>query len=345
MRAFIRFLGGVRFSLALFFLSALLIGIFTLIDLSQKKQNALFSILICAFFINLFVSLCSRFPLRKSHLPFALAHCGLMMILASALIRGFFGSEGVLVVGKEGGYREMILDGDRASALLLPFKRACEKVGYSYEEMLHLWFSDGENAKHSIYPLQSSISLPLQEVMDAFAWESLPLFFQTGAFRLSRFLKSRKNTQIGWALAQEVFQSSHLPVEKPSELTASMKAHLYSCCLFFEGLQDKKGELRTRKLPYAVSLAKADGANHVCHLIFSEDNGVFHDAVIAVNQPYDTLDRYRFTLAGVDFSNDQAQLLVSWSPISSYWIISGTVLTVLGIILLFFQKMGGKRAY
>ncbi|MBS0652922.1 MAG: hypothetical protein JSR39_05255 [Verrucomicrobia bacterium] len=343
MRFVLRLLGSVHFSLALFCISALVAGASTLIDLPQRQQNSLFSVLICGFLINLFVSLCSRFPFRRSHLSFVLAHCGLMLILGGALIKGTFGFEGVLVVTKQGAHREIFLDGDRESALLQPFKRACEKMGYSYDEMLRLWFSDWKNRNQAVYAMEKVLPFPLQRVMDSLEWESLPHSFQSGALRLSRFLERRQTAHIRPELAREVFNNAHAPLPVISEWTTSLKAHLYSCCLFAEGLQDHQVQLKLKEIPYSSSLIEADEANYVCRLVVSDASGGSKDVVIGLNKPYDTIDGYRFTLREIAPSNHQAQLLVSWDPTSSVWMVTGTILTVLGIILLFIQKMKEKH--
>jgi hypothetical protein len=343
MRILIRFFGSVHFSIALFCTSALVVAAVTLIDLPQRQQNGLFSVLICGFLLNLFVSLCSRYPFQKSHLPFVLAHCGLLLIFGGAFVKGLLGFEGIFLVTKESSHREIVLDGHRESALLLPFKRACEKAGYPYLEMLPLWFSEWKSGHETIYAKEALLPVPLQHVMESFDWDALPLSFQNGALRLSQFLEARQNRQIGKGLAKEVFYNGHAPLLFISEWTALLKAHLYTCCLFVEGMQCPPVQLKLKEIPYSASLVNADEANHICHVALTDADGRLKDIAVGLNSPYDTADGYRFTLREIAPSNRQVQLLVSWDPTSSFWMAAGAALTGLGIILLFVQKMRGKH--
>ncbi|MBS0650522.1 MAG: hypothetical protein JSR93_05115 [Verrucomicrobia bacterium] len=227
--------------------------------------------------------------------------------------------------------------------MLLPFKSACEKAGYPYFEMLPLWLSESKSSEETIYAKEVLLPLPLQHVMESFDWDAVPLSFQEGALRLSQFLAVRQSMQIGTGLAKEVFYNVHAPLPIISEWTASLKAHLYACCLFLEGMHNPQIQLKLKEIPYSAFLVNADKANHICHMALTDPDGRLKDIAVGLNSPYDTADGYRFTLKEIAPSNRQVQLLVSWDPTSSFWMVTGAALTGLGIILLFIQRMRVKH--
>ena len=121
--------------------------------------------------------------------------------------------------------------------------------------------------------------------------------------------------------------------------TASEKAHLYSCCLFVEGLQNALFPLHLKEIPYAGTLLEVDEKNLSCSFSLKQRNGDVESVKVALNQPLDTTDGYRFVLQELGSFQDQALFLVSWNPISHHWLVAGALLTALGVVVLFIQKV------
>lgn len=339
MRDLLRFIGSIHFSLALFLFSAVVVACATFIDLSLEMQNGFFSLLIVGFFMNLLVALCRRYPFRRSHLAFIFAHCGLLVILGASLIRGYLGWEGVWIITKSCSQNELVREGHYPSVVLHPFQSACKKVGFSYETILSLWFEEWKNKAQSVFDPNQTLPFPVEKVMECLDWTALPVTLQQGALRLSYFLEKCRNAQISVTLAQEIFKNSQLPCKKGMSWTASEKAHLYSCCLFVEGLQHALFPLRLKEIPYAGTLLEVDDKNQTCSLSLKQSNGDVEIARIALNQPLDTADGYRFVLQELGSFQDQALFLVNWNPISHHWLVAGALLTVLGVVVLFIQKV------
>lgn len=178
----IKFLGSVWFAILLILLTALFVIAGTFIESasSSHKQasdfiysNPLFILLLWGFFINILVSLISRFPLKKHHLPFVLAHIGLLMLISGALLKITHGFQGFVQL-KEG---EQSVTAFRANSegITLQFKdRDKESFPLSHFKVL-AQFPHGE-AKHELWFKKEGVvlfghrPLPLNQV--------IPLRFQ-----------------------------------------------------------------------------------------------------------------------------------------------------------------------
>lgn len=343
-------IGSIHFSIALFCSSIFVIAVATLIELPQETQNGLFFILMVGFFLNLLFSLIRRFPFRLSHVSFVLAHCGLMIVLGSALVNGYFGWEGAWVVTKSGGQDEVVIGGDRTSQLLHPFKCAAEKAGYCHDDILSLWFKEWKNRGQSVFDKDQLLPLQVERVIEYLDWAALPVSFQIGAARLSCFLERLGGGQVNLGLAREIFKGPQFPVKaspstQPQEFLSlgvnwslAEKAHLYSCCLFVEGVGRAFISLHLKRIPYIGLLLGVDEVGQFCSLALTRQGGIEY-VQIALNRPFDTREGYRFTLQEIAPSGDQVQLFVSWRPLSNGWLWVGTVLTAVGVIILCFQKV------
>jgi hypothetical protein len=113
------FLGGIYFAIILIASTALFVISGTLIESSTDSHlhaasytygNPIFQLLLWLFFINILFAALRRWPFKPRHVPFLLTHLGLLMILAGALVKSYFGTQGNL----------SILEGSSSNQLLLP---------------------------------------------------------------------------------------------------------------------------------------------------------------------------------------------------------------------------------
>lgn len=120
MRRLYRFTGSIYFTLFLLLCSLLYVAAGTLIEAlfdSHGKAEQLaykqpaFLLLLSGFFLNILVAALRRWPWQKRHIPFLLAHLGLLMILSGTAIKSQFGLQGVMRLAEGSGTDRVWLPG------------------------------------------------------------------------------------------------------------------------------------------------------------------------------------------------------------------------------------------
>lgn len=118
MRKLVHFLGSITLALILIALTALLVIFGTLLESktgshlyasSLTYSHPWFHLLLGGFFLNIFVSTARRWPFRKKHIPFLLTHLGLLMVIAGVMIKGLFGTQGVMLLVEGGATQTLFL--------------------------------------------------------------------------------------------------------------------------------------------------------------------------------------------------------------------------------------------
>lgn len=103
-------LGSIYFAIGLLIATAIMVALGTFVEskFSSHKQasdwiyrNPLFLFILWGYFINILFAWLNRFPLRMRHIPFTVAHIGLLMLIAGVILKYTFGEQGYLIL-KEG---------------------------------------------------------------------------------------------------------------------------------------------------------------------------------------------------------------------------------------------------
>ena len=112
------FLGGIVFALLLIATTACFVILGTFLESATDSHryasqftygSPLFSMLLCGFFINIFISAIRRFPFKKSHIPFLITHLGMLMVLAGVLTKNLVGIQGTMIILEGNGSEEIFL--------------------------------------------------------------------------------------------------------------------------------------------------------------------------------------------------------------------------------------------
>lgn len=173
----IKFLGSVWFAILLILLTALFVIVGTFIEsaygshgqASEKiYSHPLFLILLWGFFINILISLLSRFPLKKHHLPFVLAHIGLLMMISGALLKITFGFQGFIQM-REGEKTTLAYRSNSEAVSIQP--RGQDKISYPLKDFKILArFDHGEMSQELWFKKEGVVlfgkrPLPLNQVI------------------------------------------------------------------------------------------------------------------------------------------------------------------------------------
>lgn len=103
-------LGSIYFAIGLLVLTAILVALGTFVEskFSSHKQasdwvyrNPLFLLILWGYFVNILFAWLNRFPLKMRHIPFTVAHIGLLMLIAGVILKYTYGEQGYLLI-KEG---------------------------------------------------------------------------------------------------------------------------------------------------------------------------------------------------------------------------------------------------
>ncbi len=119
-------------------------------------QSPLFAGLLLLLFCNILFSATKRWPFRLKHIPFLLAHLGLLMVVGGVLIKQFFGVQGTIHLVEGTGSHLLALNDTLALRI--------EKRPYQI----------GQEPENSYYPIERDLFgrlNPLIKVADAFAPE------------------------------------------------------------------------------------------------------------------------------------------------------------------------------
>lgn len=117
LKALFYFFGSIYFALILILCSVIMVVSGTFIESATGSHqyaalytygNPLFIALLWGFFLNIFLATLRRWPFRRSHIPFIITHCGLLMILGGSLVKAYFGTQGILIL-LEGTYQDKII--------------------------------------------------------------------------------------------------------------------------------------------------------------------------------------------------------------------------------------------
>lgn len=136
------FLGGVRFAIVLIAAVALFVIAGTAIESHTQSHryaarltygNPLFILLLWGFFINILFAATRRWPFRVRHIPFLITHLGLLMILAGALLKSYFGVQGTLGVMEGAGSHEIF---ETDSYVVQLEKKGTPPKGYPLERSM-----------------------------------------------------------------------------------------------------------------------------------------------------------------------------------------------------------------
>ncbi|MCH9609038.1 MAG: hypothetical protein S4CHLAM45_09230 [Chlamydiales bacterium] len=115
----VRFLGSVYFAIALIVFTVLFVIAGTFLEAWSDShlfaahfiyQNPVFITLLWLYFVNILISTLLRYPFQRKHIPFIITHIGLLMLFGGALVRGYFGTQGVV----------SLIEGTGSSQILLP---------------------------------------------------------------------------------------------------------------------------------------------------------------------------------------------------------------------------------
>lgn len=121
--ALYHFLGSVWFAIILIAVTAIFVIAGTFIESRTESHlyaayftygNPFFALLLWGFFLNILISALRRWPFMPKHVPFLITHLGLLMILAGALTKHYFGLQGNMGVLEGGGSQEIFTPGSYA---------------------------------------------------------------------------------------------------------------------------------------------------------------------------------------------------------------------------------------
>lgn len=122
----VTFLGSVYFAIILITLAFVLVIAGTFLESMWGSHQAaaqwiyshpVFAWVLVGFFINILFALYKRRPLKKKHLPFILAHIGLLMVISGVLLKLFFGVQGTIQLLEGTGTNEITLNDTFALAI------------------------------------------------------------------------------------------------------------------------------------------------------------------------------------------------------------------------------------
>lgn len=190
----IRFLGSIWFAIILVLTTALMVMLGTIIESKSDShkmaseyiyRNPLFVFLLCGYFINILFSLLSRFPLKRHHLPFTLAHIGLLMVIGGVILKYVYGIQGHIIL-KEGRATDEVYLSDTKGLTLetkdhirssIPLNKAKLKTYIEHAtQTVDMWFK-----KEGVYlfqkpfiPLDTWVEIPINgKTYHAFATHDL----------------------------------------------------------------------------------------------------------------------------------------------------------------------------
>lgn len=127
-----RFLGSIYLAIILIFSTAIFALAGTCIE-AQTDSHAcaahftyssfIFSGLLWGYFINILISALQRWPFQRYHFPFLMTHLGLLMLLAGALSKIYWGTQGSLALAEGSGTSEIILPSTYALLIESPSQK------------------------------------------------------------------------------------------------------------------------------------------------------------------------------------------------------------------------------
>lgn len=135
------FLGGLHFALFLIatVISFVIAGTFLEeyfgSHLSAARfvySNPVFITLLWLFFINILFAAMRRIPFQKKHIPFLLAHLGLLMILGGTLVKSHFGVQGSVVLREGTTSSFLFLDNTYALSMIKENERFLLPIKHRY---------------------------------------------------------------------------------------------------------------------------------------------------------------------------------------------------------------------
>ena len=117
MKAALRWMGSLRIAVPLLVSIAAVLAYGTIYETRFGTaavqrflyQSWWFQLLLGFLAVNLAVAALSRYPWKRNHAPFVLAHLGIILILAGGIIGGRFGIEGQLIIPEGQAERDAML--------------------------------------------------------------------------------------------------------------------------------------------------------------------------------------------------------------------------------------------
>ncbi len=129
MRRLYHFLGGVLFAVILIVSTALYVIAGTILEsLTDSHRYAamltfsspLFTVLLALFFVNILIAALRRWPFKRRHAPFLITHLGLLMLLAGAIGKQFYGLQGNMSLVEGSGSQKVMLANSEAIEVTSP---------------------------------------------------------------------------------------------------------------------------------------------------------------------------------------------------------------------------------
>ncbi len=335
-----RFLGSIRFTIILLILSALFVIIGTFIEARTESHlqasrliysNPAFVLLLAGFFVNILVSAIRRWPWKKHHLPFLLAHLGLLMVFGGAILKILTGIQGHLVILEGGGGHTLLLphtyallvDGKTYPLNKLPHGiELVEKIPHAEEQLL----AEGE-------PLLPSD--PLYETPHGYATKRDDWIPITRVMRPLKPLPKLEDNRPRLTLKYGELSTQLLYQPNGRGLTWHLGPHRVR----FQPME--------KLIPYHVRLRDARQINYPgspSPYAFEADI-VVNDRpfTLSMNRVYQTWDGYRFYLSAL-YPTDgskaaEAQIVVSRDPFKYLLTYPGGTIVALGILLLYRKRL------
>lgn len=159
LRRLFHILGGLPFAILLIASTALMVIAGTILESKTDSHrfaasitygNPLFTLLLCGFFVNILFSSLRRWPFQRKHIPFLVTHLGLLMVLAGAIIKLHYGTQGhMLILEGSGSDRitlpnsETLIVEKRSPALPPPQIETLDKQEHGLE-IRKSWIADGK---------------------------------------------------------------------------------------------------------------------------------------------------------------------------------------------------------
>lgn len=159
IRRFYHFLGGVIFAVILITLVAAFVVAGTFIEswTDSHRYAALFTYrhpvfigMLWLFFVNIFLSTTRRWPFRMRHIPFLITHLGLLMILAGAIVKSSYGTQGSMGILEGSGKGEIFLE----DSYVVHVEDYQKQHSHSFSIKKDIWgrFNPDLSDSHSSFP-------------------------------------------------------------------------------------------------------------------------------------------------------------------------------------------------
>lgn len=305
-----KFLASYRFALLLIFLSALCVAIGTFLESKTDSHqlaeewiyhHPLFQILLGGYFLNILLSALSRYPFKKSHIPFLITHLGLLMLILGTFIKSRYGVQGHihLIEGTATDYYT-----DPKNKIPESTYKALYWIANLFEEEHFL-----EHLKAKGWPLIDQLEIIHEKEEQYLAWMRQILAIQDqlpSPDKISPLIAERMNF---------AYQKLANILEHRIKLPFSVRLH------------------QARDIKYPGS---DQTASYECSLSLNST-----PCTLRMNQVHETPEGYRLYLASIGeidrYGVRSVQLVVNHDPAKRILTYPGGALVSLGILLLFFR--------